>query len=59
MTLDVAIDQDLPEKILAENRRVHALESGLYLQRHPEQTNFFQTNVLRSALDRLDTELGK
>lgn len=58
MTLDVAKDNDLQEKILAENRRVHALESGLYLQRHPEQTNFFQTKILRQSLGRLCAELG-
>ncbi len=58
MTLDVAKDNDLREKILAENRRVHALESSLYLQRHPEQTNFFQTEILRKSLDKLCAELG-
>lgn len=58
MTLDVAKDNDLREKILAENRRVHALESGLYLQRHPEQTNFFQTGILKKSIDRLSSELG-
>lgn len=57
MTLDVAKDNDLQEKILNENRRVHALESGLYLERHPEQTNFFQTEILRKSLDRLNDEL--
>lgn len=59
MTLDVAKDNDLQEKILAENRRVHALESSLYLERHPEQTNFFQTKILQTSLTRLNTELGK
>jgi len=58
MTLDVAKDNDLREKILAENRRVHALESSLYLQRHPEQTNFFQTEILQKSLDKLCAELG-
>jgi 2-polyprenyl-3-methyl-5-hydroxy-6-metoxy-1,4-benzoquinol methylase len=58
MTLDVAIDQDLQEKILAENRRVHALESGLYLQRHPEQTNFFQAEILRRSIERFCAELA-
>lgn len=58
MTLDVAKDNDLQEKILAENRRVHALEGSHYLERHPEQTNFFQTNILRKSLDRLNAELG-
>lgn len=59
MTLDVAKNNDLQEKILAENRRVHALESGLYLERHPEQTNFYQTGILNKSLDRLCAELGK
>ena len=58
MTIDVAKDIELQEKILAENRRVHALESGLYLKRHPEQTNFFQTEILRKSLDKLCDELG-
>ena len=58
MTLDVAKDHELQENILAENRRIHALESGLYLQRHPEQTNFFQTGILSKSLDRLCAESG-
>ncbi len=58
MALDVANDNDLQEKILAENRRVHALESSLYLERHPEQTNFFQTGILNKSLDRFCAELG-
>jgi hypothetical protein len=36
------------EKVLEENRRVHALENRLYLSRHPEQTNFFQNAILRN-----------
>ena len=39
------------EKVLEENRRVHALENRLYLSRHPEQTNFFQTAILEKTLD--------
>jgi len=58
MTLDVAQDNDLQEKILMENRRVHALESREYLKRHPEQTNFFQTRILQKSLDKLCAELG-
>ena len=34
-------DPTTKEKVLEENRRVHALENRLYLSRHPEQTNFF------------------
>jgi len=59
MTLDATKDNDLREKVLAENRRVHALESALYLKRHPEQTNFFQTKILHKSLTRLNAELGK
>lgn len=47
-------DNDLREKILEENRRVHALENRLYLKRHPEQTNFFQAHLLDETLDTFD-----
>lgn len=46
----VAKTESLHEQVLQENRRVHASENRLYLQRHPEQTNFFQTRILKSAL---------
>ena len=39
------------EKVLEENRRVHALENRLYLSRHPEQTNFFQNSILERAVN--------
>ena len=58
MTLDVAKDNALREKILAENRRVHALESSRYLERHPEQTNFFQTKILNKSLSRFCAEIN-
>jgi 2-polyprenyl-3-methyl-5-hydroxy-6-metoxy-1,4-benzoquinol methylase len=38
------------EKVLEENRRVHALENRLYLSRHPEQTNFFQNSILKKTV---------
>ena len=38
------------EKVLDENRRVHALENRLYLSRHPEQTNFFQNSILEKTV---------
>ena len=38
------------EKVLEENRRVHALENRLYLSRHPEQTNFFQKSILEKTV---------
>lgn len=43
----------IKEKVLEENRRVHALENNLYLARHPEQTNFFQSRILRNTVDRV------
>lgn len=45
------------EKILEENRRVHALENRLYLSRHPEQTNFFQNSILEKAVDTVSITL--
>jgi 2-polyprenyl-3-methyl-5-hydroxy-6-metoxy-1,4-benzoquinol methylase len=39
------------EKVLEENRRVHALENRLYLSRHPEQTNFFQNAILGNTVN--------
>lgn len=39
------------EKVLEENRRVHALENRLYLSRHPEQTNFFQNAILEKTVE--------
>lgn len=44
---------ELKEKILEENRRVHARENALYLTRHPEQTNFYQTRVLENMLEQI------
>ena len=41
------------EKVLEENRRVHALENRLYLSRHPEQTNFFQNSILVKTVDKV------
>jgi SAM-dependent methyltransferase len=43
----------LREKILEENRRVHALENAQYLDRHPEQTHFFQKQILYQSLHHL------
>jgi len=42
----------LKEKVLEENRRIHALEHTHYLERHPEQTNFFQQHILNKTLAR-------
>jgi ubiquinone/menaquinone biosynthesis C-methylase UbiE len=47
------------EKVLEENRRVHALENRLYLSRHPEQTNSFQTSILKSTVDEVCSPLKK
>ena len=49
---------NLKEKILQENRRVHALENRLYLERHPEQTNFFQSRLLKKTFDNFDRLLN-
>ncbi|MEC7640999.1 MAG: methyltransferase domain-containing protein [Nitrospinota bacterium] len=51
-------EDDLREKVIAENLRVHALENRFYLQRHPEQTNFFQTHILWNTLGLFDRLLG-
>ena len=45
------------EKVLEENRRVHALENRLYLSRHPEQTNFFQRGILEKMMAEVCTTL--
>ncbi len=47
----------LKEKVLEENRRVHALENQLYLSRHPEQTNFFQNYIAEKTLDQICSQL--
>lgn len=47
----------LKEKVLDENRRVHALENKLYLSRHPEQTNFFQNHIVENTLDQICSQL--
>ncbi|MBI5428696.1 MAG: class I SAM-dependent methyltransferase [Nitrospinae bacterium] len=43
-------DKELGDKILEENRRVHARENRLYLDRHPEQTNLYQAQILKNAV---------
>ncbi len=48
----------LKEKVLEENRRVHALENQLYLSRHPEQTNFFQNSIVEKTLDQICRDMG-
>ncbi|MBC8282494.1 MAG: class I SAM-dependent methyltransferase [Nitrospinae bacterium] len=48
----------IKEKVLEENRRVHALENQLYLPRHPEQTNFFQNSIVEKTLDQICTHLN-
>ena len=45
------------EKVLDENRRVHALENQLYLSRHPEQTNFFQNSILEHTVEEICSTL--
>lgn len=41
------------ERILEENKRVHKLEDHFYLDRHPEQTNFYQSRILRKTVDQV------
>ena len=41
------------EKILEEIKRVHKLEDAFYLDRHPEQTNFYQSRILRKTVDQV------
>lgn len=41
------------DKVLEENRRVHALENRLYLSRHPEQTNYFQSSILKKTVNKI------
>ena len=41
------------EKILEENKRVHKLEDKSYLDRHPEQTNFFQVRILNKTVNQV------
>ena len=43
----------IQEKVIEENKRVHALEDKFYLERHPEQTNFFQSRILGSTINRV------
>ena len=46
------------EKVLEENKRVHKLEDQFYLDRHPEQTNFYQARILRKTIDRVCFEIS-
>ena len=41
------------EKVLEENKRVHKLEDKFYLDRHPEQINFYQSRILRKTVDQV------
>ncbi len=49
--MSLADTKILEARILDENRRVHALENAQYLERHPEQTNFYQSKVLKISLN--------
>ena len=46
------------EKVLEENKRVHKLEDQFYLDRHPEQTNFYQARILKKTIDRVCFEMN-
>ena len=41
------------EKVLEENKRVHKLEDQFYLERHPEQTNFYQSRLVKKTVDQV------
>jgi len=56
--LNSTLDPGLKEKVLAENRRLHALENAEYLVRHPEQTHRYQKRILKAALDEFDRHLA-
>ncbi len=56
--MSTLLDSELKEQVLEENRRVHSLENAEYLSRHPEQTNRFQQNVLKSTLDKFESYLS-
>lgn len=49
--------QSIKHQVLEANRQVHALENRLYLARHPEQTNFFQTLILENAVESVCAQL--
>lgn len=49
----------LKEKILEENKRIHALENKLYLARHPEQTNCYQTRLLEKTIETVCHRLNR
>ncbi len=50
-TLSPTTNDPNREKILNANRAAHAREGTLYLARHPEQSNFYQTRLRSKALD--------
>ena len=41
------------ERVIEGNKRVHKLEGKSYLDRHPEQTNFYQSRILRKTIDQI------
>jgi SAM-dependent methyltransferase len=47
------------EKVLEENKRVHKLEDQFYLDRHPEQTNFYQSRIVRKTVDQVCSSLDR
>ncbi len=53
-----ALDAQLKEQVLEENRRVHSLENAQYLSRHPEQTNRYQQKILKATLDSFEHSLA-
>ena len=61
MINDMSISEatSIREKILEENIRVHKLENNRYLDRHPEQTNYFQSRILRKTVSHVCSFLDK
>ena len=53
------LESDLKQRVLEENRRLHALENARYLDRHPEQTNRYQQRILRQTLSEWDRLLAR
>ena len=41
------------KEVIEENKRIHKLEDKFYLDRHPEQTNFYQSRRLRKTVDQV------
>ena len=54
--LDIPLETLTREKVLEENKRVHKLEDQFYLERHPEQTNFYQSRLVKKTVDQVKND---